>query len=370
MAYQRPTLRTLFAQASADMAEATGNFVLLRTSPLRIIAKVLAGLVDGVYGYLDWIARMAVPVTARGEFLRAWAALVGLFEKDAATASGWVAFSGTPGAILPEGTQLVRSADGLRLVTTALATVAADGSLVVPVRAVEAGAAGNTVLGAAVVIASAAAGINAAGSVSTAIAGGADAEGEDALRDRMLDRYRNQPQGGAAADYITWARAVTGVTRAWSAPNAGGAGTVVVYVMLDAAQAAHDGFPQGRNGVATAETRDFPATGDQLRVADALYSLRPATALVYVAGPNPAPINLLLSDLDEDSVANRAAIKAALRGMLVRLGQPGGTIYPSDITTAIGTVAGVTRFTLTAPAAPVVLPMGALPVLGSINDWG
>ncbi|MFZ6765018.1 phage baseplate assembly protein [Pseudoroseomonas sp. WGS1072] len=41
--YQRPTLRTLFAQASADMAEATGNFVLLRTSPLRIFARGLRG---------------------------------------------------------------------------------------------------------------------------------------------------------------------------------------------------------------------------------------------------------------------------------------------------------------------------------------
>jgi uncharacterized phage protein gp47/JayE len=370
MAYQRPTLRTLFAQASADMAESTGNFVLLRTSPLRIIAKVLAGLVDGVYGYLDWIARMAVPVTARGEFLAAWAALVGIFEKPAAIASGTVAFTGTPGAILPEGTQLVRSADGVRLLTTALGTVAANGTLVVPVQAVEAGAAGNTLPGAAVVIASAAAGINATGSVAAAIAGGADAEGEDGLQARMLDRYQNPPQGGAAADYETWARAVPGVTRAWPAPNGAGPGTVVVYVMLDDAQAAHGGFPQGTNGVAGAETRASPATGDQRVVADALYPQRPVTALVYVVGPTPYPIHVVLADLDEDSAANRLAIRAALRGMLRRQGQPGGTIYPNEISAAISTVAGVTRFTLASPAAPVLLPTGALPVLGSINDWG
>ncbi|MFC7611718.1 baseplate J/gp47 family protein [Teichococcus aestuarii] len=103
----------------------------------------------------------------------------------------------------------------------------------------------------------------------------------------MLDRFRAPPQGGAVADYETWARAVPGVTRAWIAPNGMGAGTVVVYAMLDDAQAGAGGFPQGADGVAAAETRATPATGDQLTIADALYPLRPATALVYVVAPTP-----------------------------------------------------------------------------------
>ncbi|EHM03451.1 baseplate J-like protein [Acetobacteraceae bacterium AT-5844] len=369
MPYQRPTLRSLFSQASADMAESTGNFVLLRTSPLRIIAKVLAGLVDGLYGYLDWIARMAVPVTARDEFLRAWAALVGIFQKEATTAAGSVALTGTPGAILKEGTQLARQSDGALFATTALGTVPGSGTLIVPVRALAAGAGGNTLAGAAMIITSAAQGINAAGLAATAIAGGADAEDEESLRARMLDRYQNPPQGGAASDYVTWALEVAGVTRAWCAPNGAGAGTVVVYIMLDDAQAAHGGFPQGSDGVASDEGRDVPATGDQLVVANALYPQRPATALVYVVAPVPYSIHITLDDLAADTAEIRDGIKASLRGMLQRQGEPGGVIYPSDINEAIRTVAGVERFTLTWPNSAVILPTGRLPILGSINDW-
>ena len=81
-------------------------------------------------------------------------------------------------------------------------------------------------------------------------------------------------------DYATWAISVPGVTRAWCLRNGYGAGTVVI--MLDAAQAGHDGFPVGQDGVATDEPRGVPAVGDQLTVANALYPLQPVTALVYV----------------------------------------------------------------------------------------
>jgi uncharacterized phage protein gp47/JayE len=46
---------------------------------------------------------------------------------------------------------------------------------------------------------------------------------------------------------------VPGVTRAWCAPNGFGSGTVVVYTMWDSAEAAHNGFPQGTDGVSQNE---------------------------------------------------------------------------------------------------------------------
>jgi uncharacterized phage protein gp47/JayE len=367
MPYQRPTLKSLFSQAAADVAESSGNFVLLRTSPLRILAKVAAGLIHGVYGYIDWLARMAVPVTAEGEYRQAWAELVGITQKPAATAAGTALFSGTPGSVMPEGTRLARSADGVAFVSTTLATVGSDSIVAVPVAAVEPGAGGNTIAGAALVIAGAISGINATGSVSTAIAGGADLEVDEAFQARMLERYREPPQGGAAADYEAWAKAVPGITRAWCTPNGAGAGTVVVYIMLDDAQVSAGGFPQGSDGVAAAETRAAPATGDQLVVANALYPLRPVTALVFVVAPVAFALNLTIADLDEDGAEIRAAIATALRGMLRRQAAPGAAIYPNQISDAIGTVAGVTRFTITAPVGPVTPPTGGLVSLGSIT---
>lgn len=367
MPFERPTLRELGRQALADLAAALGIFAILRSSPLAALTKAAAGLVHGLYGYLDWIARQAVPGTATGEFLAFWAALVGIYRKDASKAGGPARFTGTPGSVLPEGARLVRSADGQAFLTTALATIGSDGTLTVTAEAETAGAAGNGPAGAEMVIASAVTGVLASGTAADVFTGGADQEAEEDFRQRMLDRYQEPPQGGAAGDYAGWAKAVAGVTRAWVAPLGAGPGTVVVYIMLDDAQAANDGFPQGSDGVASGETRGAPATGDQLTVADAIWPLRPVTALVYVVAPVPWPIDYEIADLAEDSAETRAAIAAELRGMLRRQGAPGGTIFQSDNIGAISGAAGVTRFTLVAPAGRVTAPTGALPVLGSIT---
>lgn len=367
MPYERPTLRALARQATADMAAALGIFTILRTSPLAALAKATAGLVNGLYGFLDWIARMAVPVTAEGEFRAAWAALVGIFQKEASVAAGQATFTGTPGSILPEGTLVVRSADGVTFRTTALGTVSSAGIVTVPIEAVEAGAAGNGLSGAEIVIRSAVLGVNAAGAAAGPTTGGADVESDASFQDRMLDRYREPPQGGSEADYERWALEVPGVTRAWVAPNGAGAGTVVVYVMLDDAQAANGGFPQGTDGVASEEGRALPATGDQLAVADFIYPLRPVTALVYIVAPAPWPVDYEIADLEQDTSATRAAIEAALVGMFRRQGEPGGRIYQSDSIAAIGGAEGVTRFTLVSPSGTVQAPPGALPVLGTVT---
>ena len=125
-------------------------------------------------------------------------------------------------------------------------------------------------------------GVTSQGRASSDLTGGSNTEDQEAFRARVMDAYREPPRGGAEMDYATWAISVPGVTRAWCLRNGYGAGTVVVYIMLDAAQAGHDGFPVGQDGVATDEPRGVPAVGDQLTVANALYPLQPVTALVYV----------------------------------------------------------------------------------------
>ncbi|MBU8545798.1 MULTISPECIES: baseplate J/gp47 family protein [Roseomonadaceae] len=364
MAFERPTLTALLRQARADMAAASGSTTILRASPLGILAKVLAGLLQGLYGYLDWIAREANPLTATGARLVAWAALVGIFRKDMETAAGTATFGGTPGAILAEGSRISRTADGIAYRTTALGTVGPGGSVTVPLLAEEPGASGNALAGAAVTLMGAASGILATGALATAAAGGADQEPEEDFRQRMLDRYRNPPKGGAAGDYASWAREVPGITRAWDASLA--AGTVTVHIMLDDARADDAGFPQGSDGVAASDPRAVAATGDQLLVADYIRSRQPVTALVYVVAPIAHPVHLTIADLSADSTAIRAAITAALTGMFRREGIPGGTIYPSAIAAAIDGVPGVERFSLPG-LVPVTAPTGRLPVLGLIT---
>ena len=145
------------------------------------------------------------------------------------------------------------------------------------------------------------------------------------------------------------------------------AGTTVVYVMADVAEAAFGGFPQGTNGVAAVESRAAPATGDQLTVANALYSLRPTTALVYVFAPAAQAINFVVQDLSPSSVT-AAQIQAALADLFLRIGTPRGmTLYPSDWNGAIESVVGSGHFFVSSPSAPVTIPLGSLPTVGTVT---
>jgi uncharacterized phage protein gp47/JayE len=281
---------------------------------------------------------------------------------------------------------LLRRGDGAGYTTTADLTLGANRTGAAPILAQAPGAAGDMDAGTPLALATPIAGVQGAVVAAAPAVGGADMETDDALRTRMLYRYRAPPQGGAQADYVEWATAVPGVTRAWCNPHGAGAGTVVVYAMLDQVrgssassvsaqpitgapdESAHGGFPQGTNGVAAAETRDFAATGDQLLIANALYPLRPVTALVYVCAPTPWPVNVTIANLPAATAALQALIAQALAQVLVQLGDPlSGTIYQSDLEAAIGAVPGVRRFTLAAPVSPLTPPLGSLPVLGTVT---
>lgn len=368
MPFARPTLTTLVRQARTDMAQASDSYTILRSSPLGILATAMAGLVHGLYGYIDWLARQATPIEAEDEFLQAWGAMVGILPKEASQASGTATFAGTVGASIPSGTILARASDGTSYATTAAGIVGSGGTVTVPILAEAAGAGGNAAAGLEVSLATAVSGINSTGSFASTITGGADEEEEDDYRERVLARFASTPQGGARSDYVQWALEVDGVTRAWANPNGAGAGTVVVYVMLDEANSAHGGFPIGTDGVATDESRGTPATGDQLAVADHISPLRPVTALVYVAAPVAQAQAFTITDLSSTNSDTVAAVKTALQDMFFRLGDPTGcTIYPSDWNEAISSVEGMQHFTVSSPTAPVTFATGKLPVLGTIT---
>ena len=374
MPFARPTLSDLRGQASADIAAALpGSDPLLRFSNLNILGTVQAGLSHLHYGYLDWIAQQSNPFTCSGEFLEAWAALKGVYRVPAGRATGTVAFTGTNGTVLSAGTLITRG-DGVSYRATTSGTVSA-GSVTVSVLADAdptglLGTRGNNLAGTALSLGTSIAGINAAGVAATAFTGGSDLETDDSLRARMLLAYQSTPRGGSASDYLTWALSSPGVTRAWPVPHGYGAGTVLVFVMLDNVQAAFGGFPQGTTGVATGETRATPATGDQLAVANLILPLQPVTALVYVLGPTPNTVAFTISGLATASAGTQAAVAAAIRTTFLTYGAVGGaptTVALSLIASAIAAVPLTTGFVITTPAGNVVSPAGSLPVLGTIT---
>ncbi|ACC71049.1 baseplate J/gp47 family protein [Paraburkholderia phymatum] len=365
MPFSRPTLTDLQTQVASDIASSVpGSDPLLRFSNLRITGRVQAGLAHLHYGYIDWISKQAVPWTSTDEYLAGWGALKNTYLKEATLATGSVTFPGSSGTILA-GTQVVRG-DGFIYTTNADATVSGS-SVTVAVTASTPGAAGNCDAGTALTLGTAVTGIQSGGTAAAAFTGGADVETQDAFYGRVMSAFQTSPQGGAKGDYATWALQVAGVTRAWVAPNGFGAGTVVVYVMLDSAESAHNGFPQGTNGVAAGETRAAAATGDQLTVANYLYSLQPVTALVYVCAPTPNTVNFTLTGTTSWSTTTKNAVSAAIAGVLLSNGAPGGTVNMSDIESAIAAVSGTAGFVITSPTGNITSATGALPVLGTMT---
>jgi len=258
-------------------------------------------------------------------------------------------------------------------------------SVTVTIVADSAGAAGNADDGTVVSLGTAVDGIQSTGSITATVSSGADIEDQEDFRGRVLARYQEPPQGGSQPDYVGWATDVAGVTRAWCAPNAFGAGTVVVYIMLDKAQASHGGFPQGTNGVSQNDKgpggtpRDTVATGDQLVVADSMILKQPVTALVWVCAPIENTISFILSGSSGWSTATQNLVKAQIADVFFRNGDPrGGTIDRSDINSAIGAVAGTAGFviigitgvigsTTTTYPGNITGSFGALPVLGDVT---
>jgi uncharacterized phage protein gp47/JayE len=385
MPYAIPTLAELIQQVqsdlnSADIVDADGNTIngFLEVGIVPVVAgRTLPGFVYEHYGYQAWISKQAVPWTATDEFFSGWAALRGVYQEAPTFTIGTVTFSGTNGTTIPNATPLTRS-DGTAFVTTAAGTVASL-NVTVPVQAVVAGSAGNFIANTGFTLSNSIANITAQSTGSAQTTAGTDQETFAAFKTRTLAIYASPPQGGDAQDYVEWASAVSGVTRAWVNPNGNGVGTVVVYVMLDIVESAYNGFPQGTNGVAALDTRDTAATGDQLTVANAIYPKQPVTALVYLYAPVADPIPFTINNLGSNNTsAMQTAIKNALNDMFLRYGSVGGTknpltlaawpsIQPSAWYEALAAISGLTSFTVGAPLTPIVPGTGQLPVLGTVT---
>lgn len=176
MPSERPTIHDLVADLEAAIEAAIpGADARPPVSVLSALARIVAGPVDGMYGYLAWLARQMYPSTADIEALREHGRTFGVFEHTAAYATGLVVFSGVTGSVIPAGTR-VRADSGIECLTDAAVAIV-DGAATVPVVVATPGIAGNLAAAAVVRLVSPIAGVNTAAAVGSAgLTGGSDAE--------------------------------------------------------------------------------------------------------------------------------------------------------------------------------------------------
>lgn len=349
MPFQRPSLQDLITRSAGDIqSRLAGTVATLRRAMVTVFATVLGGALNGLYGFIAFIARQIIPSTAESEFLRRWASFWGVTVKDPTFASGPIPLTGTNGVTVLAGTILVRP-DGAQYATNADVTIA-GGTATPTVTALVAGVAGNTLAGVTLTFFNPVAGVqNTAVLTGGGLTGGADAEIDADLLGRLETRVRQPPQGGADADYIEWAQTVAGVTRVWVFRQWLGLGTVGVTFVLD------------RNPVSI-----IPAGGDVAAVQAAIDALRPVTADVTVFAPTADPLALTIH-LNPDTAAIRTAVTAELADLVAREAIPSGTLLLSHIRQSVSNATGEVDNAVSIPAADVVAAAGHITTLGVIT---
>ncbi|WP_029686143.1 baseplate J/gp47 family protein [Tatumella saanichensis] len=376
MPYQRPTLSELRSRnRNFIRSELENTGELLRFSNLGILADMDAGMSHLHFAYLDWIARQSNPFTAEDEWLAAWGALKNIYRKDASAAQGdGVLFNGTTGSTVATGSLLNRS-NGMQYRLDAAVTLDTDGiglgdvtALFPPNDSTLTPVDGNAAAGTQLVLDQAVPGIDSSATVTQPLTGGADMEKEQDFRRRVLRAFQTEAEGGSESDYRRWALSVPGVTRAWVSPRLLGAGSVGLYIMCDGDDRANQGFPEGTDGVATQETYLYAkATGDQRRVADSVFILRPVTTLVWVCSPLKKIIDFDIGGIPQADADTVAAINDTIDQVFFENGEPGGKIYLSDLNQALGSLPGARGLVLNSPSGTIIsLSPGELPLRGNV----
>jgi Uncharacterized homolog of phage Mu protein gp47 len=204
-------------------------------SDIGIRLKVLAGEISELYQSAQELQRQVFAQTSTGNYLDMHAQTRGIERKAARTATGMLTF----GREYPAGTDLpipagtvcsTRMEPAIQFETTQDAFVpAGEMQVQVEAKAVEAGARGNVAAQMIVQAITPAAGVTSVINAAP-FAGGVDEEGDDALRERLLQSYASISNGTNAAYYYDLAMKQEGVVCAKVLPRRRGRGTVDVVI--------------------------------------------------------------------------------------------------------------------------------------------
>jgi len=358
MPFQIPTLQELAQRtANAFRANLKGSDARLWPNNVAVSSKVIAGAVWEPFAFLDYISKQFLAQSAEGRWLDRHAAEFGMARLAPTFANGEALLTGDPSITVPAGIILQR-ADGVRYEVTTGGTTSGLGVLTVPVRALAAGRASNAAAGIALVLTAPVAQINSEAEVAPAGIGlGADLESDESLRARILHRKRLPPHGGAAHDYVAWAREINGVTRVYVDPVTADNGRedVGVWFLMD------DLYTNG-----------IPQAADVAAVRSYIETVRPAGALVAINAPVAVTQNITITGLSPDMAQVRDAVILELRDLLRRDARVSTekdhyVLRRSKIIEAESIAAAESYHTLTIPNADVTLSTGQIPVLGTMT---
>jgi uncharacterized phage protein gp47/JayE len=351
--FSLPTLSETVNSIRGDLqAQFPGEDPYIRGAVWWVVAAVWGSAVYTVITMLAWLARELFASTATETYLARHAAEYGVERNPATACAVTVEFTWTAtGHDIPAGTVLVAD-DGTEYTTDALISDPggsypdnASGAATASTK----GLAASVAVGGTLTLQTPIAGITSAGEVTDSTPG-ADQEGVEEWRDRILAAKRTIPHGGTLADFEAWCLEVDGVEQAWVSKAAAGS----VLAVID--PSAYDSAVQAY-----------------------VDSVRPVSGEFTAVGSNDDAVNMTIDGTLDGTVAKatvRANIVAAVEELYAREGVPGGTIYNSDVRQAIGSAAGLDHYSLTSyngdgtGASDYTSTSPDIPVIGTVTWAG
>ena len=230
MSLTTPTTKDVSDNIIAQLEASLNQTIpLLPKSFMRVLAKAMAGVFILLYKYTGFMFLQIFVQTASANEtivngapvvpLTEWGRLIGVGDPATATSAELlidITVENQTG-VLPSGTQLLNTANGVTYITIGAVTLNAPIKQAI-IRAASdqsggggAGAIGNLNPGDIVSFANPLANVARDAVVDSQTVTGADAEATEAYRQRVIDRFQKRPQGGALADYEIWGEEPAGI---------------------------------------------------------------------------------------------------------------------------------------------------------------
>lgn len=343
-----PTVKELTEKYEASYNARTSAEERMPVDKLHADARATAAVLQGVYQFGKWVLKQQTPQTADEEYLLRHGEQIGVTKKASAKAVGTISVSGNSGASIPAGKKLTFTDGSEYLVTESVTLSAATGTA--SVEAVETGVSGNREIGDVLTFVEAISGINSTATV-VSVTGGVEEEETESVRDRILEKEQEPPQGGDMEDWEQWCLSVAGVSRAWVYPHESGVGTVTVRIMSDDYTA--DGLPS-------------EAILERCRAY--LETVRPVTVKrFFVVSPEYQTQDFTIKVVPNTAEV-RAAVEIEIRDLFLRKGKPKGKILLSHIQAAISAAEGEEDHELISPTADIQAATNKIITLGEI-EW-
>lgn len=344
------TIEKIYQGLMARFQELTG-VTPMGEGDLAVRFYAVAAELYSLYVQGEWVRAQCFPQSAVGESLERHAALRGVTRRAAEHAEGVIRFyldEVREESIPVEKGTVCLTAEERRFETVEEGIIQAGTLYVdVPARAVAAGEAGNaapgTILSMVVAPAAVSSCIN-----PEAFAGGRDEEGDDALRQRVLETYARLANGANAAYYKQMALSFGAVASAQVVPRSRGVGTVDVVVAV-------------QSGVPEQELLD--------EIKAHIQSMREIAVDVEVLSPEEVTVDMELSievEKGYDAAEVSGLAEESLRGWFTgeRLGE---NVLRARLTSLIFGLDGVANCTVIRPEEDVAIGATQLPALGTLT---